>query len=366
MEKKTPLYQSHVDLGGKIVEFGGYLMPVQYPAGVIAEHMAVRQKAGLFDVSHMAELLLYGPDAAANIQNLMTADISKMTDGQVKYAMLCNERGGIVDDLVIYRLRDDRYLLVVNAGNHEKDSNWIQSHLSGDVQYRDISESMGQLALQGPCAERILRKVCEEKYIPQQYYRFVEEGVLDLGSRKITAIISQTGYTGEHGYEIYCNAEDTVDLWNTLLRAGEEDGLLPCGLGARDTLRLEAGMPLYGHEMNDDISPKEAGLPCKTTGKDFIGRSAVIERGAPKIKRAGFKVTGRGIVREHSDLYDDNGSKVGWVSSGTHCPYLGQCFGMCYLPPELIETGRKFAADVRGRKIEIELVPMPFYKPEQK
>ena len=365
MEKKTPLYQTHVDLGGKIVEFGGYLMPVQYPAGVIAEHMAVRQKAGLFDVSHMAELRLEGPDAVANLQRLLTADISKMTDGQVKYAMLCNDKGGIVDDLVVCRLAADRYLLVVNAGNHEKDAAWVESHLTGDVRYADISETVGQLALQGPKAETILKKLCAEEYIPQKYYRFVENGVLDLGGRTVTALISQTGYTGEHGYEIYCRAEDTVDLWNALLRAGAEDGLLPCGLGARDTLRLEASMPLYGHEMNDDISPKEAGLPCKLDGKDFIGRDAIIARGAPRIKRAGFRVTGRGIVREHCDVYDKAGTKVGVVSSGTHCPFLGQCYGMCYLPPELIENGKLFDVDVRGRKVEIELVPLPFYKLEK-
>lgn len=362
MEKKTPLYQTHVDLGGKIVEFGGYLMPVQYPAGVIAEHMAVRQKAGLFDVSHMAELALEGPDAVANVQKLVTTDISKMTDGQVKYAMLCNDRGGIVDDLVIYRLRADKYLLVVNAGNHEKDAKWVESHLFGNVSYHDISESIGQLALQGPNADRILRKICADVFIPEKYYHFVENGVIDLGSRKITAIISQTGYTGEHGYEIYCKAEDAVELWNTLLRVGAEDSLIPCGLGARDTLRLEASMPLYGHEMNDDISPKEAGLPCKLDGKDFIGRDAIIARGTPKIKRAGFKVPGRGIVREHCDIYDKDGAKLGWVSSGTFCPYLGQCYGMCYLPVEQIEIGRKFDVDVRGRKIEIELTPLPFYK----
>jgi len=365
MEKKTPLYQTHVDLGGKIVEFGGYLMPVQYPAGVIAEHMAVRQKSGLFDVSHMAELVVEGPDAVANIQALVTTDISKMIDGQVKYAMLCNDKGGIVDDLVIYRLHADKYMLVVNAGNHEKDAKWVEGHLFGDLKYEDISDTIGQLALQGPTADRILHKICEDQYIPKKYYTFIENGTLDLGSRKITAIISQTGYTGEHGYEIYCKAEDAADLWNALLRCGAEDGLIPCGLGARDTLRLEASMPLYGHEMNDEISPKEAGLPCKLDGKDFIGRDAIAARGEPKIKRAGFKVTGRGIVREHCDIYDKSGAKVGVVSSGTHCPYLGQCYGMCYLPPESIEMGQKFDVDVRGRLVEVELTPLPFYKAEK-
>lgn len=362
MEKKTPLYQTHVDLGGKIVEFGGYLMPVQYGAGVIAEHMAVRQKVGLFDVSHMAELTLEGPDAVANIQHLVTADISKMVDGQVKYAMLCNDKGGIVDDLVIYRLSAEKYLLVVNAGNHEKDAAWVESHISGDVRYADVSEQIAQLALQGPKSGEVLAKICDSADIPQKYYHFTENAKLTVNGRTIIAIVSQTGYTGEFGFEIYCKAEDAVDLWNTLLEAGKEEGILPCGLGARDTLRLEASMPLYGHEMNDDISPKEAGLPCKLDGKDFIGRDAIIARGTPTIKRIGMKVVGRGIPREHCDLYTLDGKKVGWVSSGTHCPFLGHAVAMGYVNVEENEVGKHLNADVRGRMVEVEIVPLPFYK----
>jgi aminomethyltransferase len=366
MEKKTPLYETHAALGGKIVEFGGYLMPVQYPAGVIAEHMAVRRQAGLFDVSHMAELTLEGPAAVENLQRLVTADISKMTDGQVKYAMLCNDGGGIVDDLVVYRRAADRYLLVVNAANHEKDAAWVSSHLSGDVRCRDISDETAQLALQGPASGRILRRLCAESDIPDKYYHFREGSVLHLsGGRDITALISQTGYTGEFGYEIYCASGDVVSLWNTLLETGRQDGLIPCGLGARDTLRLEASMPLYGHEMNDDISPKEAGLPCKLDGKDFIGRDAILARGKPKIKRVGMKVTGRGIVREHCDLYSKEGEKIGRTTSGTYCPYLGTGMAMGYLNAGEAELGRKLQADVRGRKIEVEIVPLPFYKIER-
>jgi len=363
MEKKTPLYQTHVDAGGKIVEFGGYLMPVQYPTGVIAEHMAVRTKAGLFDVSHMAELTLEGPAAVENLQRLVTADISKMTDGQVKYAMFCNENGGIVDDLVIYRRAADRYLLVVNAGNHDKDAAWVERHVSGDVEYRDISDAVAQLALQGPASDVILRRICEESGIPAKYYHFCEDSLLRLpGGREIRAIVSQTGYTGEFGYEIYCRAEDAVDLWNALLAVGADQGLIPCGLGARDTLRLEAGMPLYGHEMDEGISPKEAGLPCKLDGKDFIGRDAIIARGAPKIRRVGLEVTGRGIVREHCDLYAPDGRRIGWISSGTYCPFLKKSVAMGYVNVEEAVEGAKLEADVRGRRIEAEIVPLPFYK----
>lgn len=276
MEKKTPLYQTHVDMGGKIVEFGGFLMPVQYPTGVIAEHMAVREKAGLFDVSHMGELRLKGPDAVANVQKIITADISNMKDGEIKYSMFCNDNGGIIDDFIVYRCAADNYWLVVNAGNREKDAAWVESHLSGDVDYRDEGNDWGQIALQGPKSGDILKKLCDKQYIPAKYYTFTEDVPLNLGERTIRALVSQTGYTGEYGFEIYCKAEDTVDLWKALLKAGEPEGLIPCGLGARDTLRLEASMPLYGHEMNDEITPKMAGLPCKLTGKDFIGRDALV------------------------------------------------------------------------------------------
>ena len=365
MEKKTPLYQTHVDMGGKIVEFGGFLMPVQYPTGVIAEHMAVREKAGLFDVSHMGELRLKGPDAVANVQKIITADISNMKDGEIKYSMFCNDNGGIIDDFIVYRCAADNYWLVVNAGNREKDAAWVESHLSGDVDYRDEGNDWGQIALQGPKSGDILKKLCDEQYIPAKYYTFTEDVPLDLGERTIRALVSQTGYTGEYGFEIYCKAEDTVDLWKALLKAGEPEGLIPCGLGARDTLRLEASMPLYGHEMNDEITPKMAGLPCKLTGKDFIGRDALVALGAPKMKRIGMKVVGRGIVREHCDLYTTDGEKIGWASSGTFAPYIGCGVAMGYIPAQDIEIGKRLNADVRGRMVELEIVPMPFYKLER-
>lgn len=365
MDKKTPLFDVHEKLGGKIVPFGGYLLPVQYGTGVITEHMAVRTRAGLFDVSHMGELMLEGPDAVANIQKICTTDISLMTDGQVKYAMMCNDNGGIVDDLVVYRMKEDKYMLVVNAGNHEKDAAWVAEHLFGDVKYGDISESLAQIALQGPQAQGILRKLCDNKYIPSQYYHFIERGIVDIGIRKIDALISRTGYTGERGFELYCQTNDAVDLWNALLSAGEAHGLIPCGLGARDTLRLEASMPLYGHEMNDDISPVEAGLPCKLDGKDFIGKQAIISRGRPAVRRVGLKITGRGIAREQCPVYDVDDKVIGRVSSGTFCPFLGFAAAMAYIPAEGYESGTEVLVDVRGRKIEAVIVNLPFYKIQQ-
>ncbi len=363
MEKKTPLYDCHVALGGKIVPFAGYLLPVQYGTGVITEHMAVRKEAGLFDVSHMAEIVLEGPDALANANMLTTVIVDEMVDGQVKYSPMCNEQGGIVDDLMIYRLREDKYLFVVNAANHEKDYEWMKNHITGNVTLTDVSDDVAQIALQGPNADAILEKICDRAYIPEKYYTFVEEGVIRLSDRDITAIVSKTGYTGEDGYELYCNSEDAFDLWNTLLEVGKENGLIPCGLGARDTLRLEAAMPLYGHEMNDELTPKESGLGffVKMDKPDFIGKQAILDKGTPTIKRVGLVITGRGIAREHCAVFDGD-KEVGWVSSGTHCPYIGKAIAMAYLPTELAVIGNTVTVDVRGRKIDAEIIKLPFYK----
>ena len=249
MELKTPLYDCHVAAGGKIVPFAGYLLPVQY-TGVIKEHMAVRTACGLFDVSHMGEFLIKGADALANVQNLF------MYDGQVRYSPMCNERGGIVDDVLIYKVNGEEYLLVVNAANRHKDAEWVKAHLKGAATFEDISDSVAQLALQGPRAKEIAAKIVPAEGIPTKYYSFVK----DVDVQGIKCLVSRTGYTGEFGYEFYCAAEEGPKLWNLLLEAGAEYGLIPCGLGARDTLRLEAAMPLYGHELTDDITPLEAGL----------------------------------------------------------------------------------------------------------
>ena len=364
MEKKTPLYDAHVAAGGKIVPFAGYLLPVQYGTGVITEHMAVRTKAGLFDVSHMAEILLEGPDALKNAIMLTTVFVDEMAVGQVKYSPMCNEQGGIVDDLMIYKMGEEKYLFVVNAANHEKDYAFMTAHVSGNAKLTDISEDVAQLALQGPASEKILEKLAPAESIPTVYYTFVEKGKITLSSgRVIEAIVSKTGYTGEDGYEIYCKPADAVELWDTLLAAGKDEGLIPCGLGARDTLRMEAAMPLYGHELNDELTPKESGIGffCKMDKPDFIGKAAIEAKGAPTIKRVGLKITGRGIAREHCDVYV-NGEKVGQVTSGTHCPFIGQAIAMAYLPKPLSEVGQVVQIDVRGRMIDAEVVKLPFYK----
>ncbi len=367
MEKKTPLYDVHVALGGKIVPFAGYLLPVQYGTGVITEHMAVRKEAGLFDVSHMAELVLEGKDALANVNMLTTVHVEEMTDGQVKYSPMCNEQGGIVDDLMVYRMGAEKYLLVVNAANHEKDYEWIKAHLFGEVTLTDISEGIAQIALQGPASEKILKKICEDKDIPEKYYYFIPDVTLKTNKGDISdVIVSRTGYTGEAGFELYCKAEDAEALFMTLLEVGKEDGLIPCGLGARDTLRLEASMPLYGHEMNDEISPKEASLGffVKLDKENFIGKDAIIARGDPKIKRVGIEITGRGIARENCKIFKD-GEEIGWVSSGTHCPFLGRAVAMGYVKVEFAAVDTTLQIDVRGRTVEGKIIKLPFIKKEK-
>ena len=356
---KTPLYDIHAASGGKIVPFAGYLLPIQYETGVIKEHMAVRTQCGLFDVSHMGEILLTGPDALKNLNMLLTNDYTVMEDGQARYSPMCNETGGVVDDLIVYKVRDGQYFIVVNASNKDKDYQWMKAHVTGDAVLEDISAQVAQLALQGPKAMDILKKAARAEYIPEKYYTCRFNCMID-GMR---CVISKTGYTGEDGVEIYLAAENAPKLWNLLLENGKEEGLIPCGLGARDTLRLEASMPLYGHEMNDDISPKEAGLGffVKMDKEDFIGKKAIEERGPLTRRRVGLKVTGRGIIREQQAVYAD-GKQIGVTTSGTHCPYLGYPVAMALLDIAYKEPGTAVEVDVRGRRVAAEIVKMPFYK----
>lgn len=359
LELKTPLYDCHAACGGKIVPFAGYLLPVQYGTGVIEEHMAVRTKAGLFDVSHMGEVIYKGRDALANLNHLLTNDFTNMYDGQVRYSVMCYEDGGVVDDLIVYRITAESYLIVVNASNRHKDVAWMQEHLFGECTIEDISDRVAQLALQGPNAKAILEKLTSAEDIPAKYYSFVRQG--KVGG--FDCLISQTGYTGEHGYEIYLSNEDASKLWNLLLETGKPEGLIPCGLGARDTLRLEAGMPLYGHEMDETIDPLETGLGfgVKMGKEAFIGKKGIEAKGALTRKRVGLKVTGRGIIREHADVYAD-GKKIGQTTSGTHCPYLGHPVAMALLEIAYTEPGTQVEAEVRGRRIAAEVVKLPFYK----
>lgn len=359
MELKTPLYDTHLKYEGKIVPFAGYLLPVQYKTGVITEHMAVRTACGLFDVSHMGEITCIGKDAVKNLNHLLTNDYTSMYDGQARYSPMCNENGGVVDDLIVYKVREDHYFIVVNAANKDKDFAWMKAHEFGDAVFTDISVGVAQIALQGPKAMDILKKLVGEEDIPKKYYSAYFHKTIG----GMDCVISKTGYTGEDGFEFYVAAENAAKLWELLLANGKEEGLIPCGLGARDTLRLEAAMPLYGHEMTDEITPLEAGLDIfvKMKKEEFIGKAALEEKGAPDRRRVGLKVTGRGIIREHADVFAGT-EKIGLTTSGTHCPYLKSAVAMALLDTKYTEAGTAVEVDVRGRRVAAEVVELPFYK----
>ncbi len=361
MEYKTPLYDTHLEYGAKMIGFGGYLMPVQYKAGIKAEHMAVREAAGLFDICHMGQIFCRGPKALKALNMLLTNDYTNLKVGSARYANMLNEEGGIIDDVIVFRLEEDEYMIAVNASTKENDYRWMLEHNFG-AEFESAFDRMGCLALQGPASEKILLKLTAEDNLPKGYYTIRKDSAIG----EIPCMISRTGYTGELGYEIFLSLDDAVKMWNLILNAGQEEGLLPIGLGARDTLRLEAGMPLYGSDLTTEITPLEAGLSygIKMEKEDFIGKQALEEKGQARICRIGLKVTGKGIVREHQDLYY-KGEKAGTVTSGTYAPYLKEAIAMAYVGKEYAEEGTVLEADVRGRRVEVEVVPLPFYKRQQ-
>ncbi|MGI6608628.1 MAG: glycine cleavage system aminomethyltransferase GcvT [Erysipelotrichaceae bacterium] len=285
MEMKTPLYDVHIQENGRIVPFAGYLLPVQYPTGVIKEHLAVRENCGLFDISHMGIITLKGKTALESLNYILTNDFTDMEIGKVRYSVMCNENGGCIDDLIVYKFADDYYFLVVNAANRYKDFLHMQKNILEETIIEDISDYVAIVALQGPKAFDIISKLLPEDRIPAKNYTAIEEVYIS----DMKCMISATGYTGEKGYEIYTANENAVRLWKLLRETGLQFDLIPCGLGARDTLRLEASMPLYGHEINDEITPLEAGLEfaVKMKKENFIGKKALLEKGEPKIKRVG-------------------------------------------------------------------------------
>ena len=361
MELKTPLYDAHVKAGGRIVPFAGYLLPVQYE-GVIAEHLAVRQEAGLFDVSHMGEITFKGKGALASLNHLLTNDYIKMPLGKVRYGILCYEDGGVCDDLLVYKFGEEDYFIVVNASNRHKDFAWMKDHILEDTEIKDISDSVAQVALQGPRSYEIISKLMKEEDIPQKYYTAKR----DVKVGDINCIISYTGYTGESGYEIYVENKDAEKLWDLLLETGREYGLRPCGLGARDTLRLEASMPLYGHEMDETITPLETGLDygVKMNKEDFIGKKALLEKGEPKICRVGLRIIDKGVLREHQDVYVGE-EKIGHTTSGTYSPLFKTSIAMALIDKKYSAVGQTVEVDVRGRRLKAEIVEMPFYKRER-
>jgi aminomethyltransferase len=364
--KRTPLNEAHRSLKGKMVDFGGWDMPVQYAAGVIEEHMATRTRAGLFDVSHMGEIWVEGADAVKFVDRITTNDVSKLEDGQAHYSALTNHDGGVVDDLLVYRFSRERLLLVVNAGTTEKDWKWITSHHSEheDVVTRNASAEYCQIAIQGPEATAILQQLTETDLATIKYYWFTT-GQVD----GVDAIISRTGYTGEDGFEVYAAPEFAEHLWNRMLATGAEADILPCGLAARNTLRLESAMSLYGHELGDDITPLEANLGWITKlnkESDFIGRDALVSQKEKGLERkiVGFEMTEPGIARDDFDVYIGD-EKVGKVTSGSPAPFLKKNIGLAFVPTEFANVGQEIRIDIRGKRIGAKVVPTPFYKREK-
>lgn len=362
--KQTPLNAIHRQMGGRMVDFGGWDMPVQYPAGTIEEHLRTRTHAGLFDVSHMGEIEVKGPDAIKFVNRITSNDVTKLVDGQAQYSALTTPQGTVIDDLLVYRLSSAHLLLVVNASTTEKDWEWILSQQAGEyVALENVSADYCQIALQGPDAQSILQKLTDLPLGEIKYYHFTH-GSVD----GVRGIVSRTGYTGEDGFEVYAPADRAEQLWNKILDAGQADtptGVLPCGLAARNTLRLEAGMSLYGNDIDETTTLLEANLGwiCKLDKGDFIGREALANQKAEGVKRklVGFEVTDRGIARDHQDVVID-GNRVGHVTSGSPAPFLKKNIGLAYVPVEYASVGQAIQIDVRGRLVGAQITKTPFYK----
>lgn len=357
--KTTPLHDRHVELGGKMVPFAGFSMPVQYPTGIKAEHAAVRDKAGLFDVSHMGEFIVRGPGALDLVQRISVNDASRVEVGQAQYSAMCQDDGCVIDDLIIYRFAD-RWMLVVNAANLEKDWAWVSKHAKDfDVELTDASEDTALLALQGPAAREILRPLASLDVDDVKYYRFAEGEVAG-----VAGVISGTGYTGEDGFELYLPASGAVAVWDALLDAGSEAGLIPAGLGARDSLRLEVGYALYGNDIDDEHTTLESGLGwvTKLDKGDFVGRDALAAQKEQGVERrlVGLRLTGKGFPRPGYDIVSD-GEVVGSVTSGTVSPTLGYGVALGYVPVGLSKADTELQIDARGRLVDAVVQRPPFY-----
>ncbi len=350
-----------------MVDFGGWDMPVQYPAGTIEEHLRTRNHAGLFDVSHMGEINVTGADAIAVVNYLVSNDASKLIDGQAQYSALTTPEGTVIDDLLVYRFAADRLLLVVNAGTTEKDWDWLsQNRQAGAAELKNVSSEYCQLAIQGPDAIGILQQLTDLALADIKYYHFAE-GKVD----GVPSIVSRTGYTGEDGFEVYAAAEKAEQIWNKILDAGNfgsDTGVLPCGLAARNTLRLEAGMALYGHEIDESTTLLEANLGwiCKLNKGDFLGRDALAKQKESGVTRrlVGFETTERGIARDGQEVII-GGQRVGKVTSGSPAPYLKKNIGMAYVPADAAMDGQEIQIDVRGKLVGARIVKTPFYKREK-
>jgi glycine cleavage system T protein (aminomethyltransferase) len=352
---RTPLYDAHLEASARMVEFAGFDMPVQYK-GVLEEHAAVREKVGMFDVSHMGEVTLEGPRALAAAQRLVTNDLSRCSDGQAQYSALCNEKGGVIDDIIVYRFSPERLFICVNASGREKDFEWMRAHAGERVAVGQHSDDWAQIAIQGPQAPALVDSLCQPRVLDLAYYHFREATVAGVRG----CIVARTGYTGEDGFEVFVPPQGARKVWDTLL----DKGVVPCGLGARDSLRLEVAYRLYGNDMDEEHTPLEAGLGWivkldKPGG--FIGSEALLRQKQEGLKRklAGFKLTGKGIARHGYPALKD-GQVAGEVTSGTMSPVLKEPIGLAYLPVPLAKEGSTFEVEIRGKPVAARVVKTPF------
>lgn len=359
--KRTPLFDEYLAYGGKTIDFGGWELPVQF-SSIKEEHDAVRNRAGLFDVSHMGEIVVEGVGAQDYLQKILSNDISKIQIGGAQYSAMCYETGGIVDDLLTYRLDENRYLLCVNASNIDKDFEWMMKHATENVTITNRSDEYAQIALQGPLAEQVLQTLTATDLKNIKYFKFQEN--VEIAGHPV--LVSRSGYTGEDGFELYGSPEAIKDLWNKILDAGKDQGVIPAGLGARDTLRFEAGLPLYGQELSKDISPLEAGIGFAVKLQkepQFIGQEALIaqkEAGLPR-KSVGVEMIGKGIARHGYKVFKDN-VEIGEITTGTQLPLTKRNVGVALIDAQYAEIGIELEIEIRGKMIPAVTVATPFYK----
>ena len=371
--RKTALNAVHRQMGAKMVEFNGWDMPVEYPAsigcGVIAEHMAVRTGVGIFDVSHMGDIRLAGPEALAAVQYISMNDATRLAIGQAQYSALLYPQGTFVDDVIVHRLAEDDYLLVINAGTREKDFNWVRDNtLQFNCKVENLSDDFTQIAIQGPKGVNVLQKLTDADLGAVKFYWVTRETLCGLKN----VLMGRTGYTAEDGFEIYIpsDEETSARVWHEILEAGKEFGAIPCGLGARNTLRLEGKLPLYGHEISDTINVWEAGLDrfCKMEKPDFIGRAALEKAKAEGVKKTlvGLEMIDRGIARDGYKILDEAGREIGYVTSGSPAPFLKKNIALAYVPPAQSAIGTTVKVEIRGQGVKAQVVPTPFCKRPKK
>ncbi len=371
--RKTALNSAHRKLGAKMVEFNGWDMPIEYPAstggGIIAEHMAVRTGVGVFDVSHMGDIQLFGPQALAAVQHISMNDASRLAIGQAQYSAMLYPQGTFVDDVIVHRLGEQEYLLVINAGTREKDFNWVwENTRQFDCQVGNLSDDFTQIAIQGPKGVEVLQELTDADLTSVKFYWLTRGTVCGLKN----TLIARTGYTGEDGFEIYIpsDEETSARVWNEVLVTGKELGAVPCGLGARNTLRLEAKLPLYGHEISDTINVWEAGLDrfCKMEKPEFIGRDALEKARTEELTRTlvGLEMIERGIARDGYKVLDSGGHEIGYVTSGSYAPFLKKNIALAYVPPQLSSEGAELQVEIRGQGVKAKIVATPFYKKPKK